>query len=211
MRRPLAVVALVAAFIPTVVCSRAQNPSPRLELNRTGETIVLELYASNILSVTLSLQRESALAAPGYGVSAVLNAAGWRATRTAQADMYSSPRMVVSVDNERPDGSPPLQTMVDTAKYFNGSTPGTHITIRTPDGRKLLELTGWAQDELNYKSGTAALERDRRPNDPEFYTISATFASPADEHYYGLGQDQEGFLDCTRRSKNRPRDAALAA
>ena len=46
--------------------------------------------------------------------------------------------------------------MADIGKYFNGSTPDTHITFRTPDGTKLLELTAWAQDELNYKSGTAA-------------------------------------------------------
>ena len=37
--------------------------------------------------------------------------------------------------------------------------------------------------------------RDRRPTDAEFYTVGATFASPDDEHYYGLGQNQEGFLD----------------
>jgi len=195
MRRPLAVVALVAAFTSTAVCSRAQNPSPRLELNRTGETIVLEPYASNILRVTLSLQRESALATPGYGLVAAPDAAGWSTGRAAQADVYSSPRMVVTVDRELPAEPPPLHTMADIAKYFNGSTPETHITIRTPDGRMLLELTGWAQDELNFKSGTAGLEHDRRPTDPQFYSVSATFNSPADEHYYGLGQNQEGFLD----------------
>ena len=27
------------------------------------------------------------------------------------------------------------------------------------------------------------------------YRVSATFDSPADEHYYGLGQQQQGFLD----------------
>ncbi len=27
------------------------------------------------------------------------------------------------------------------------------------------------------------------------YHVGATFASPAGEHYYGLGQNQEGFLD----------------
>jgi alpha-D-xyloside xylohydrolase len=85
--------------------------------------------------------------------------------------------------------------MVDIAKYFKGSAPATHITFRTPDGIKLLELTDWAQDELNYKSGTASLEHDRRLNDPKFYTVGATFASPDDEHYYGLGQNHEGFLD----------------
>ena len=29
----------------------------------------------------------------------------------------------------------------------------------------------------------------------EGYRVGATFDSPSDEHYYGLGQDQEGFLD----------------
>jgi alpha-D-xyloside xylohydrolase len=195
MRRPLAVIALFAAFTSTVICAPAQNPLQRLELSRTGETIVLEPYAPNILRVTLSLQREPALAAAGYGLVAAPNAVGWSASQTAQADVYSSPGMVVSVDRERASGPPPLHTMVDIGKYFNGSTPGTHITFRKPDGTKLLELTGWAQDELNYKSGTASLEHDRRSTDPQFYTVSATFDSPADEHYYGLGENQEGFLD----------------
>ena len=28
-----------------------------------------------------------------------------------------------------------------------------------------------------------------------FFQVGATFASPKDEHYYGLGQNQEGYLD----------------
>ena len=28
-----------------------------------------------------------------------------------------------------------------------------------------------------------------------FFQVGATFVSPDDEHYYGLGQNQEGFLD----------------
>jgi alpha-D-xyloside xylohydrolase len=47
----------------------------------------------------------------------------------------------------------------------------------------------------NYKDGTADGARDRRSTDPETYVVGATFASPSDEHYYGLGQNQEGFLD----------------
>jgi alpha-D-xyloside xylohydrolase len=195
MKRLLAVPALVAGCTLASVCSQAQNPSQHLELDLRGETIVLEPYAPNILRVTLSLQRESALAAPGYGVLAAPDNAGWSASQTQQADMYSSPRMVVTVDREQPVGPPRLQTMADIAKYFNGSTPGAHMTFRTPDGIKLLELTDWAQDALNHKAGTASLEADRRPTDPQFYTVGATFASPADEHYYGLGQNQEGNLD----------------
>ena len=102
MQRFLAVLALVAGITLTAVCSQAQNPSQRLELDRKGETIVLEPYAPNILRVTLSLQREPALAGPGYGVVAAPAAAGWSASQTAQADVYRSARMVVTVDRELP-------------------------------------------------------------------------------------------------------------
>ena len=47
----------------------------------------------------------------------------------------------------------------------------------------------------NYKDGNAGILHDRRPSDPPFYQVGATFRSPGDEHYYGLGQNQEGFLD----------------
>ena len=47
----------------------------------------------------------------------------------------------------------------------------------------------------NYKDGNAGVLHDRRASDAAFYQVGATFASPEDEHYYGLGQNQEGFLD----------------
>jgi alpha-D-xyloside xylohydrolase len=173
----------------------AQSPTEKLVIDRRGETIVLEPYAENILRVTLSLKREPALAAPGYGFVATPKAAGWSASQTAQAEVYRSARIVATVDKELPPAHPPLQTEVDIAKYFNGSAPGAHITLRTPEGKTLLELTGWMQAVPNQKDGTAGVLLDRRPTDPEFYTVGATFNSPDDEHYYGLGQNQEGFLD----------------
>ncbi len=191
------VLAFTVAVCLALTFSQAQSQSQisRLELDRKGETIVLEPYAPNILRVTLSLKREPALAPPGYGFVASPNAAGWTENQTSDSDLYRSARIVVSVDRERPAGPPLLQTQADISKYFNGSTPGAHITFHTPDGKKLLELTGWSQAVPNHKDGTADLEHDRRPTDSEFYTVGATFASPDDEHYYGLGQNQEGFLD----------------
>jgi alpha-D-xyloside xylohydrolase len=182
---------LVAASHPAL----AQDTAQRLEIDRKGETIVLQPYAPNILRVTLSLKREPALAAPGYGFLATPAADGWTASETADASVYQSQRIVATVEKEHPTTTPPLQTMVDIGKYFNGSTPGAHITFRTPDGKKLLELTGWSQAVPNHKDATAALANDRRPTDPESYVVGATFASPDDEHYYGLGQNHEGFLD----------------
>jgi alpha-D-xyloside xylohydrolase len=167
----------------------------RVEIDRKGETIVLEPYASNILRVTLSLKHEPAVAKPGYGFVGTPDASGWKKSQTDQNDVYQSPRIVATVEREHPAGPPPLQTMADIGKFFNGSTPGAHITFTTPNGKKLLEMTGWSQAMPNHKDGTADLNNDRRPTDPEFYTVGATFVSPNDEHYYGLGDNHEGFLD----------------
>jgi len=101
--------------------------------------------------------------------------------------------MIVTVDVNRP-GHPSL-TERDIGKFFNGSAPPAHITITTPEGKKLLEMTGWSMSVPNYKDGNAYIEHDRRPSDQPFYQVGATFVSPEDEHYYGLGQNQEGFLD----------------
>ena len=169
--------------------------APRLQIDRPGETIALEPYAPNILRVTLSLERKAAVAAPGYGMVAAPAATGWSASQTSRDELYQSSRMVVSVEKDLPPAKPPLPTELDIAKFFNGSTPGAHITFRTPEGKKLLELTGWAQSEPNHKDGTAGLARDRRSFDRESWVVGATFVSPNDEHYYGLGQNHEGFLD----------------
>ncbi|MGA2167591.1 MAG: hypothetical protein ABSG62_05225 [Terracidiphilus sp.] len=191
MQRFLSVVAVFAGLVLSGVSVQAQSPSQRLELDRKGETIVLEPYAANILRVTLSLKREPALAGPGYGLVAAPAADGWSASQTAQADVYQSGRIVATVDKDLPPAHPPLQSEIDIGKYFNGSAPGAHIILRTPEGKKLLEMTGWSQSVPNHKDGTADVARDRRATDAEFYVVGATFASPDDEHYYGLGQNHE--------------------
>ena len=195
MHKPSFVLAAFPAIVFLSIVSLAQAPTQRLELDRKGETIVLEPYAPNVVRVTLSLKSEPALAAPGYGFVAAPAAAGWSASQTPLADVYQSAGMVVTVDRPQPGTKPPVQTQIDISKYFNGSTPGANITFRTPEGKMLLELNGWSQDVPNQKNGTAGVLRDRRPSDPEFFTVGASFASPDDEHYYGLGQNHEGFLD----------------
>jgi len=39
------------------------------------------------------------------------------------------------------------------------------------------------------------LEGVIKPEDLPLYTVGASFRAPEDEHYYGLGQNQEGYLD----------------
>ena len=192
--RRICCLSIVAIALQQGAKAQAQQSSP-IVLNRGGGTIVLEAYAPNIIRVTLSLDKMQATAAPGYGFVANPSPAGWTAGRNAEGDTYRSARLVVTVAAGDHRGPAPLPTQLDIAKYFNGSAPGAHIIIGTPEGKKLLEMTGWSMAVPNHKDGNAAIVNDKRPSDPPFFQVGATFVSPAGEHYYGLGQNQEGYLD----------------
>src|SRR5438067_9978996 len=183
----------VVFILASMLASSAAAQQHTLVLTRDNSTVVLEPYAPNIIRVTLSLQKDQAAEAPGFGFGAHAAAEGWNSAHSEAGDVYRSSRMVVTVEANHP--GKPSRTERDIAKFFNGSAPPAHITISTPSGKKLLEMTGWSQSVPNYKDGNAQIENDRRPNDEMFYQVGATFVSPDDEHYYGLGQNQEGFLD----------------
>jgi alpha-D-xyloside xylohydrolase len=171
--------------VERIVHAQAQS----VVLDRDGSTIVFEPYAPNIVRVTLSLLKDQAIAAPGYGFVGHPSAQGW----SRQGDVYRSSRLAVTLEPHHP--GTPLPTQVDIAKFFNGSTPSAHITIATTGGKMLVDMKGWSMSVPNYKDGNAGVLHDRRSSDAAFYQVGATFASPDDEHYYGLGQNQEGFLD----------------
>jgi len=179
----------LCAAILLLLCGTLFAQEGRVELTRGSGSVVLEPYAPNILRVTLSLKRERALAGPGYGVTASPAAAGWSASQNKRGDdVYSSARIIATVSREE-------KPWDDSTSFFPSSTPAAHITITTPGGKKLLEMIGWTEVVPNQKDGTAAVLADRRATDDAFYTVGADFVSPDDEHYYGLGQNQEGFLD----------------
>ena len=166
----------------------------RVDLTGGGETIVLEPYAPNILRVTLSMDETAAKAGPGYGLIAKPNAAGWSVSEANGKDVYKSDRMTVAM--QHPKGAPgPLFGTTGTSVYFRGSAPWARISFSTADGNQFLDMSGWEQAVYNHKDGTAQLANDFRATDPKSFVVGATFVSPDDEHYYGLGQNQEGFLD----------------
>jgi len=45
-----------------------------------------------------------------------------------------------------------------------------------------MRMHGWQKSLPNHKNGKADILYDRRPNDPPFFQVGATFASPSDEH-----------------------------
>jgi alpha-D-xyloside xylohydrolase len=191
MKRVVRSSALLGAIVVSANLSGAE-PS-RVVLDRGGATVVLEPYAANVVRVTLSLDREQALAAPGYGFVGAPSAEGWSREQGEGGDVYRSSRLVVTVAADR--SRTQMATQIDIARFFNGSAPPADIAVSTPQGGPLLRMTGWSMSVPNHKDGNAGILRDERPEDAPFYRVGATFASPADEHYYGLGQHQEGFLD----------------
>lgn len=166
----------------------------QLIVSRGNSTILVQPYAPNIVRISIGLLRDYALAPPGYGISATSSSNGWVSGKNKSGDVLQSSKMVVTIAPEGGKASP-TGTAADIAKFFNGSTPWVGLSIKTPEGVSLLEMHGWQMSVPNHKDGNADILYDRRPTDPPFFEVGATFSSPPDEHYYGFGQNQEGYLD----------------
>ena len=194
----------IASVALLLLSAAASAQEQKIVIPRGESTIVLEPYAPNVIRVTLSLDKEEATAAPGYGIEAKPAPAGWSYEETESAHIYRSSRMVVTLlgGKGRPHDAAPAaeptnvqKTQASIGKFFNGSAPWANIRFSTPDGKLLTEMNGWQMSVPNYKDGNANILHEKRPSDKDFYQVGASFASPADEHYYGLGQNQEGYLD----------------
>ncbi|GGG98071.1 TIM-barrel domain-containing protein [Silvibacterium dinghuense] len=186
--------AALSVLLP-VSFAAAQSPAThdRVVVTKGNSTIVFEPYAPNIVRVTLSLLKDKAEAAPGYGITAKPDDADWKIEHRDGNTVYASQRMTVTLAGDHP--WKPVQTQIDIGKFFGGSTPGADIDFRTADGRELTHMQGWQQSVPNPKDGNAEILNQRRPTDDPFFAVGASFVSPEDEHYYGLGENQEGFLD----------------
>jgi alpha-D-xyloside xylohydrolase len=178
-------------------------------LARDNATVVLEGYAPGIVRVTLSLDKNFALKGPGVGITGTANASGWTHAETPQGDLYQSSELKVHVAPFY--HADPAGTRADIAKYFNGSTPYVGISIDRADGAPVLRMQGWEMAVPNHKDGDAGVLNDRRSSDDPFYRVGATFAAPDDEHYYGLGQNQQGALDLRGRTIECAHDYTAAA
>ena len=117
-------------------------------VSRGAATVMVEPYAENIVRVSISLHKQDATAAAGYGISARPQASGWKSDAGAGGDGMSSSRLIVTVA-PRQDHTP-TGTEADIAKFFNGSTPGLGSTITTAEGVTLLQMNDWQMAVPNY-------------------------------------------------------------
>jgi alpha-D-xyloside xylohydrolase len=181
---------MILALSATIAGSSGQ--SARISSDRGTATVLVEPYATNIVRVSISLRKQDALAAPGYGIVATPDYSGWSVSNDRGANVLQSAALKVTVDPQPPESHGEVS---EIGKFFSGSTGHVGLDITTADGSRILHLNGWQMSVPNYKDGNHNLEYDRRPTDPPFFTVGASFAAPDDEHDYGLGQNQQGFLD----------------
>ena len=171
-----------------------------LVLERDGRVISLEPYAANIVRVTMSIDKAGATGAPGYGFVAKPSAGEWTHERDAEGgEVFRSARMVVRLGpGDLPAEKVPQPMPLDALnrqlreRYFGGGGGrGPYedaLLVTTPGGKMLLHMDTWTMAPEH----ADVAQQDTGANG---YSVAAMFDSPADEHYYGLGQQQKGWMD----------------
>lgn len=156
--------------------------APIVVLDRNGSQVAIEAYAPNIVRVTLSDDAGQVRASPGYGINGAPDNTGWIHRNTATGDELASARLVLEVAAEPPP-HPPSQM----ERYFAPALPPVALTFRKPSGDIVVKMSGWEM-------------APHTVNGEKTFRVGATFFAPSGEHYYGLGQNQEGELDYRGRT-----------
>lgn len=199
-------VATAAAILLAVTASAqpaaSSGPSAKLApdhvvITKGNTTLMLEPYAPNILRVSISTIAADALAAPGYGIIAKPDATGWTFEQTPGGGTYRSSQLSVTLPGPPEEHTPALlgQEVIDKFFSSNGGAgyANFQLLFQRPDGQTVLDMKSWFMDRPG--PGDTEILEDRRPSDPPFYRVGATFGVQPGEHYYGLGENQEGRLD----------------
>ena len=188
-----------AVFVLAFSGAAALAQNNAVVLKREGRVVSIEPYAANIVRVTISSDKAAATAAPGYGVIAKPSGEGWTHDRAADGgEIFRSARMTVQLaadDMPRPQQMPldainqELRHQYFGAGAGHGRPHNDALQVTRPDGKVLLRMRSW----LMMPESPEVAQFDT--SGPKGYRVMATFDSHADEHYYGLGQQQKGWMD----------------
>jgi alpha-D-xyloside xylohydrolase len=160
----------------------AAAAQPMATVERHGALVAVEPYGPGIVRVTIATEREAADAAPGPGVSGKADARGWTHRTEGGADVFASAALTLTVDAKSWPKAPSQME-----RYFVPSLPSVSLGLARADGTPLARMTGWEK-------------APHTVNGEATFRVGATFDAPDDEHFYGLGQNQEGVLDLKGRT-----------
>jgi alpha-D-xyloside xylohydrolase len=168
------------ACLATVMLWGSCLASP-VVVTRNGAYVAIESYAPNIVRITIATDYATAAAPPGYGFIASAEQNGLEHTRDAGGDDFRSNSLQLHIDAPPPAAAPSVGE-----RYFAPALPPVALEIRNAGG-ELLAMTGWQK-------------APHTVNGERTFQVGASFTAPADEHFYGLGQNQEGILDLRGRT-----------
>ena len=174
---------LLAGFVSALaIMAVGAQAAPISTLDRNGAWVSVEAYGPNVIHVTIAADKDLVLAPAGYGILGDhADNGAFKQTSDSNGDTFSSGALSLHVN-----AAPPPHTPSQGEKYFAPSLAPVGLQVKNAKGDLVLTMNGWemAPHEVNGE---------------QTYQVGATFAAPADEHYYGMGQNQEGILDLRGR------------
>ena len=192
---------IVAMALAILICGAARAQSGPFVFELDGRVISLAPYAPNILRVTMSWNKAAAMNGPGYGIIAEPNAEGWTRDKDTEGnDVYRSARMVVRLAPGSQTQKMPLDALNNQLReiYFGGGgvPREDELLVTTPGGKSLVDMRSWSMNRTGTEPAGAAQTGANGPGaEIPTYKVGSVFGSAADEHYYGLGQQQQGWMD----------------
>ena len=163
----------------------AVQAAPIATLDRNGAWVTVEAYGPNVVHITIAADKAEALKGPGYGIlPRNADNSAFRHSSGKDGDSFASPALSLRI---APAPQPRVPNQME--KYFAPQLAPVGLQVRNAKGDVVLDMTGW-----DLSPQTVAGEKT--------YQASASFSAPADEHYYGMGQNQEstGALDLRGRT-----------
>jgi alpha-D-xyloside xylohydrolase len=158
--------------------------APLATLDRNGAYVSIEAYGPNVVHVTIAADKAEILKGPGFGILAKnSDNSAFRHSAAAGGDTFTSAGMTLRVNP-----APPPRTPSQGEKYFASALAPVGLQVSNAKGEQVLSMTGWEMSPHTV-------------NTEKTYQVGASFAAPRDEHYYGMGQNQEslGPLDLRGR------------
>ncbi len=177
--------AILAGFASAIAIASAAHAGPISTLDRNGAWVTVEAYGPNVVHVTIAADKAEALKPGGYGIlTGNADNSAFKQTSDANGDAFASNALSLHIN-----AAPPPHVPSQGEKYFAPSLAPVGLQVKNARGETVLSMNGWemAPHEVSGE---------------QTYQIGASFSAPADEHFYGLGQNQEslGALDLRGRT-----------
>jgi len=153
-------------------------------LDREGAWVSVQAYGPNIVHVTIAADKAETLKDAGFGILGTgLDNSAFRHTKGQEGDTFTSNAMTLEISP-----APPPHVPSQGEKYFAPSLAPVGLSVKNARGETLMTMTGWEMSPQTV-------------NGEKTYQVGASFLPAPDEHYYGMGQNQESMSGLDLRGR----------